>query len=288
MNSANDKYGSSLDRTQGSGKPVDPATRLSELLSQSLEELTRPFEAPRGTVHPSRPVAPREEPAPAAGDAQEPVAPQNPEQARADADKALAELEAELFAAAKQVDRDDSIPHEEHAAEHPEDGPREERPDDQLAELERALMEPLTQQEIDAHEEKSEKTETPLAPDAAPAPLAGEPEGDASAVIAKVRRLMLISMAVTVIAVGSVFGFIGYRVMKGEGATAKTADKLPAPPAIPNEVTLSIPRGAKVLQSAVTNDRLVMTLEIDGKVEVRTFDIKTLQPAGRLNFSATP
>ena len=43
-----------------------------------------------------------------------------------------------------------------------------------------------------------------------------------------------------------------------------------------------------MIQSAVTNDRLIMTLEIDGKIEVRTFDVKTLQPAGRLNFSATP
>jgi hypothetical protein len=113
-------------------------------------------------------------------------------------------------------------------------------------------------------------------------------DADASAVIARVRRLMLVSMAVTIIAVGSVFGFIGYRIFKGEGSVEKRADKLPAPPAIPNEVTLAIPRGAKVVQSAVANDRLVMTLDIDGKIEVRTFDVKTLQPTGRLDFSATP
>jgi hypothetical protein len=52
MNSSTDK--SSLDRTLGSGKPVDPATRLSELLAQSLEELTRPFDPPRpGPVRPA-------------------------------------------------------------------------------------------------------------------------------------------------------------------------------------------------------------------------------------------
>ena len=106
--------------------------------------------------------------------------------------------------------------------------------------------------------------------------------------IAKVRRLMLVSMAVTVIAVGSVFGFIGYRIFKGEGTIAKTADKLPEASAIPTDMTLSLPRGARVVQSAVANDRLLITLEIDGKIEVRTFDVKTLQPAGRLNFSATP
>ena len=57
MNSANDKYGSSLDRTLGAGKPVDPATRLSELLAQSLEELTRPFDPPRPGPQPARPAA---------------------------------------------------------------------------------------------------------------------------------------------------------------------------------------------------------------------------------------
>ena len=55
-----------------------------------------------------------------------------------------------------------------------------------------------------------------------------------------------------------------------------------------NEMTISLPRGARILQSAVANDRLLITLEIDGKPEVRTFDIKTLQPTGRLNLSATP
>ena len=68
----------------------------------------------------------------------------------------------------------------------------------------------------------------------------------------------------------------------------KTADKLPESSPIPTDVTLSLPRGARVVQSAVANDRLVMTLEIDGKLEVRTFDLKTLQPTGRLNFSAAP
>ena len=42
---------------------------------------------------------------------EEPLSP--PEEPRIDADKALAELEAELFAAAKQVDSDATIPHAE-------------------------------------------------------------------------------------------------------------------------------------------------------------------------------
>src|SRR4051794_26080215 len=115
MNSnANDRYGSSLERTLAAGKPVDPATRLSELLAQSLEELTRPFDAPRpGAPVPARavqedagaaqhPEAPQE-----TQDLQQPQQPQQPheppaaepevevsaEDSRLDADRALAELE---------------------------------------------------------------------------------------------------------------------------------------------------------------------------------------------------
>jgi hypothetical protein len=288
MNSANDKYGSSLDRTLGAGKPVDPATRLSELLAQSLEELTRPFDPPRPGAHPSRPVerredppadlsAPRHEP-PAEDPAPEPTS----EQARVDADRALAELEAELFAAAKQLDGEASAKAEraetDHPAvdlDHPEGDPDALPPDV-----------PIT---VAAAADENEKAEQAAPAVAAPLP-ADEPvpDPDAARVIAKVRRLMLVSMAVTVIAVGSVFGFIGYRIYKGEGSVEKKADKLPESSPIPNDITLSLPRDARLVQSAVTNDRLIMTLEIDGKIEVRTFDVKTLQPAGRLNFSATP
>jgi hypothetical protein len=262
----NERYGSSLDRTLGAGKPVDPATRLSELLAQSLEELTRPFDPPRPGPAPLRDAAHDERPAEA------PAAEQSPEESRIDADKALAELEAELFAAAKQVDRETTAePTEaEHTGEPPADRPEA------------------------AHEAEAEKAaDAPNEADIVPPPLvpeepAAKPDADAASVIAKVRKLMLVSMAVTVIAVGSVFGFIGYRIFKGEGTTAKTADKLPEASAIPVDITLSLPRGARVIQSAVAADRLVITLDIDGKIEVRTFDVNTLQPSGRINFSGTP
>jgi hypothetical protein len=286
MNSANDKYGSSLDRTLGAGKPVDPATRLSELLAQSLEELTRPFDPPRPGAHPSRPVEPREA-APAdlsaarhEPPAEEPAPEQTSEQARVDADRALAELEAELFAAAKQLDSEASAKAERAETDHPAVDHPEGDPDALPAGV------PITEEDAD-EKEKAEEAVPPIAA----APLAGDepaPDADAARVIAKVRKLMLVSMAVTLIAVGSVFGFIGYRIFKGEGSVEKKADKLPESSPIPNDITLSLPRNARIVQSAVTNDRLIMTLEIDGKIEVRTFDVKTLQPAGRLNFSATP
>ena len=299
MNSANDKYGPSLDRPLAPSKPVDPATRLSELLAQSLEELTRPFDQPRGAhpgAHPVRPIEPRVD-MPAAVESRAEVVddaleePSDPDQARADADKALAELEAELFAAAKQVDRDDSIPHSEPEEEHaeveppavePAEPPPPPPPPPEPLAIAHDSLEADLQKELAAL-----NAAKPSRPVVEP-PLAETVDADASRVIAKVRRLMLVSMAVTIVAVGSVFGFIGYRIFKGEGMVEKRVDKLPASAASPADVTLSIPRGAKVIQSAVANDRLVLTLEVDGNVEVRTFDVRTLQPTGRLNSSATP
>ena len=288
MNSnANDRYGSSLDRTLGAGKPVDPATRLSELLAQSLEELTRPFDPPRpGVPAHMRPVSEEAGPSQHVEAVQEVqqshesagVAPEvkvSSEDSRVDADRALAELEAELFAAAKQVDR-------EHADASDDDD--EHPPEDLDHTPPRLVAAVLPQHDGDVTSPSDFIASTRPAPVEA----AADPDTAAAGVIAKVRRLMLVSMAITVIAVGSVFGFIGYRMYKGDGAAAKTADKLPESTPIPTDVTLSLPRGARVVQSAVANDRLVMTLEIDGKLEVRTFDLKTLQPTGRLNFSATP
>src|SRR4051794_32607588 len=136
MNSnANDRYGSSLERTLGAGKPVDPATRLSELLAQSLEELTRPFDPPRPgapaptpvraaqeeTITPQRAEAmpePRQLHEPAGAD---PDVKAQSDGSRLDADRALAELEAELFAAAKQVDREHADAADDADEHHPED-----------------------------------------------------------------------------------------------------------------------------------------------------------------------
>ena len=260
-----------MDRTLGPSKPVDPATRLSDLLAQSLEELTRPFDPPR-------PVPMRAAGEDGAGNEPpaEPAPEPTPEESRLDADKALAELEAELFAAAKQVDR--TAVAGEPAEAHPNHA--------EAAVAEGKVAAPDTAA-------SEEAAQAPNESDIAPPPLVPEdseprPDADAANVIAKVRRLMLISMAVTLIAVGSVFAFIGYRVFKGDGTTAKTADKLPEANAIPADMTLALPRGARVVQSAVAGDRLVITLENEGKIEVRTFDVNTLQPAGRLNFSGTP
>src|SRR5436190_9343658 len=231
MNSANDKYGSSLDRTLGAGKPVDPATRLSELLAQSLEELTRPFDPPRQGPgpHPARPAAAADaaaaqplSPEAAAHDLlpREEAPEPSPEASRIDADKALAELEAELFAAAKQVDGDASIAHPD-AGEEPRAAEHAGEPADHAPfELtDRPAETPPTPHD-DETRAKEEASMASLVPAAAEGEAAPVPDADAARVIAKVRRLMLVSLTITMLAVGSVFGLIGYRMFKGEGTTA--------------------------------------------------------------------
>jgi hypothetical protein len=49
-----------------------------------------------------------------------------------------------------------------------------------------------------------------------------------------------------------------------------------------------LPKGARVLTTAVSEDRIVVTIEVNGAVEIRTFELKTLKPAGRLKFATEP
>ena len=88
---------------------------------------------------------------------------------------------------------------------------------------------------------------------------------------------MLIAGATTLLAVTAVIGVIGYRVFKsGESATA-----------IP-DVTALLPKGARIVATAVAADRIAVTLDIGGTTEVRTFDVRTLRPTGRLRFATEP
>src|SRR5215469_13368169 len=97
----------------------------------------------------------------------------------------------------------------------------------------------------------------------------------AARIVAKVRWLMLISGATTLVAIAVVFGVIGYRVFKAEGSA-------------PAEVTALLPKGARVIATAIAEDRIVVTIDMGGTIEIRTFDAKTLKPAGRLKFATEP
>jgi multidrug efflux pump subunit AcrA (membrane-fusion protein) len=95
-------------------------------------------------------------------------------------------------------------------------------------------------------------------------------------VIARVRWLMLLSGIATVLGIAVVIGLIGYRFYRSEGSVA------------PAEVTALLPKGAKVVGTAVADGRIAVTVELGGGIEVRTFDLKTLKPTGRLRFATEP
>ena len=97
----------------------------------------------------------------------------------------------------------------------------------------------------------------------------------AARIVAKVRWLMLIAGVTTLVAIAAVIGVIGYRVFKAEGSAAA-------------DVTALLPKGARVISAAVAEDRIAVTLDVGGTIEIRTFDAKTLKPTGRLRFATEP
>jgi hypothetical protein len=100
-------------------------------------------------------------------------------------------------------------------------------------------------------------------------------DADSAAVIGRVRRMMLVIMTATFVAIGVVFIIIGYRLFRGKESSPVFAD-----------VTDTLPSGAKVVSTAVGADHIVVTIDVNGAIEIRTFDPDTLKPLGRLQFKA--
>jgi hypothetical protein len=99
--------------------------------------------------------------------------------------------------------------------------------------------------------------------------------------IARVRRLMLLTVGGTFLAVAVVVMLIGYRLFRsGESAVKHATATAPVAP-----VAATLPAGAKVLSSAVGDGHIVLTVEVDGAIELRSFDLKTLKPLGRLRLA---
>ena len=84
---------------------------------------------------------------------------------------------------------------------------------------------------------------------------------------------MLVSGIATMLGIGVIIAVIGYRLFRTEGSI---------------EATAQLPRGARIIQTAVAGDRIVVTIEIGGTVEIRTFDARTLRQEGRLQFGVEP
>jgi hypothetical protein len=107
--------------------------------------------------------------------------------------------------------------------------------------------------------------------------VAPEPSPEQAALFARVRRMMLIAGLTSALAVAVVLIAIGYRLYRSEGSPIALTDS-----------TATLPKGARIVSTGVAGDRLVLTLDIGGVTEIRTFDAKTLKPAGKLKFVSEP
>ncbi|WP_314951627.1 hypothetical protein [Bradyrhizobium cosmicum] len=105
-----------------------------------------------------------------------------------------------------------------------------------------------------------------------------EPTPEQAALFARVRRMMLIAGLTTALAICAVLIAVGYRLFKSEGR---------APEAVFDAIAI-LPKGAKIVSSGVAGDRLVITIEVGGITEIRTFDAHTLKPTGKLKFANEP
>jgi hypothetical protein len=107
--------------------------------------------------------------------------------------------------------------------------------------------------------------------------VAPEPTPEQTALFARARRLMLIAGLTTGLAIAAVLVAIGYRLFKAEGSVVNTA-----------EMVATLPKGARIVSTTVAGDRVVVTLDVAGITEIRTFDAHTLKPTGRLRFANEP
>lgn len=97
-----------------------------------------------------------------------------------------------------------------------------------------------------------------------------------AAMMARIRRMMLIAALTTGLGMAAILVVIGYRISRSEGTVA------------PTDLIEMLPKGARIVSTAIANDRVVVTVEAGGATEIRTFDARTLKPAGRLKFATQP
>ena len=98
----------------------------------------------------------------------------------------------------------------------------------------------------------------------------------AERIVARVRWLSMLSGVATIIGIAVVIGVVGYRLFKSDGSVTEY------------DVVAVLPKGAKVTSIGTAGDRIVVTIDINGSPEIRTFEARSLQPAGRLKFANEP
>jgi hypothetical protein len=100
--------------------------------------------------------------------------------------------------------------------------------------------------------------------------------GDAEALVARARLMMIISAVTTLIAIAAVVSVIGYRILNSGGG------------AIATDGIITLPKGARLISTVASGGRVAVLIDIGGVSELRTFDIKTLKQTGRLQFATEP
>lgn len=88
---------------------------------------------------------------------------------------------------------------------------------------------------------------------------------------------MAISVLFTGVAIAAVLGVVGYRIFRDGGGSQK----------IP-EATVELPAGARIVGASMTDERIAVTIEVEGQTELRLYDAQTLEPRGRLRLGTKP
>lgn len=86
----------------------------------------------------------------------------------------------------------------------------------------------------------------------------------------------MLSGAATLLGISVVLGVLGYRIFRSDGSVQ------------PGEMVAMLPKGAKVISTATSEDRIVVTIDVAGATEIRTFDLRSLKSTGRLRFANEP
>ena len=100
----------------------------------------------------------------------------------------------------------------------------------------------------------------------------------AAALVARVKRLMIVTLGATFLALAIVLMIIGYRVFTGGGS--------PQPGM--TESVLRLPAGARVLSANTADGRIVVTVQSSTGIEILTFDANTLKQISRLRVATEP
>ena len=98
----------------------------------------------------------------------------------------------------------------------------------------------------------------------------------AARMVSRIRLMMVISVVTTLFAIIAVLGVVSYRLLRSDGS-ASAAD-----------VTAMLPKGARIVSTAVAEDRIAVTVDVNGSIEIRTFDLRSLKQTGRLRFATEP